>query len=127
MNNLNIAPRPGSHAPPLFLSNTTALETGTPLIISQKILHTPSDTLGKPTVRLDAEPKETPEPFPSALTLEDINSSPAEFPLAFAAMASAAFPIGMEPLELRKYGYNQSLGTVFEAKQVIHLFRWRSI
>jgi hypothetical protein len=106
---------------PLFLFNATAIETGTPFVISQSLLHVPTDSLGRSSARLDANLNEPPKLLPQAVTLEDINSSPAKFPLAFAAMASAAFPIGMEPVPLRKYGYDESSMRRYETDELIHL------
>ena len=39
--------------PPLFLFNTTALETGRPLVITQKVLNRSAPSAEKPTARLD--------------------------------------------------------------------------
>jgi hypothetical protein len=106
---------------PLFLFNATAIETGTPFVISQSLLHVPTDSLGRISARLDVNREEPPRLLPHAVTLEDINSSPAKFPLAFAAMASAAFPIGIEPLPVRKYGYKESVLQRYETDDLIHL------
>jgi hypothetical protein len=106
---------------PLFLFNATAIETGTPFVIAQSLLHVPGDSLGRSSVRLDAKLVEPPRLLPQAVTLEDINSSPAKFPLAFAAMASAAFPIGMEPVPVRKYGYDDYAMRRYETDDLIHL------
>jgi len=107
-------------ARPRFYFNATCLETGTPFVITQSILHLPSET----ALPLEAGLRHwlsaaspAPEtggrpwlgfPLPGALTLENINSSPAAFPLAYAAMASASFPVLQDPLLVRKYDYVKS-------------------
>lgn len=98
---------------PRFFFNTTCRETARPLIITQSVLH--RDLGGDPLRRLAKDPRmvwisnetandaELIQPFSHAATLEDLGSPPNKFPLAFAAMASAAFPGVFEPLPLRHY------------------------
>ena len=43
---------------PLFLFNTTSMETGTPLVLTQSILHLPAEGSARKTARLDVEPPE---------------------------------------------------------------------
>lgn len=107
-------------AQPRFFFNATCLETGTPFVITQSLLHLPSETalplemslrhwLSAAPSAPDTENRPWQDfPLPGALTLEDINSSPAKFPLAYAAMASASFPVLQDPLRVRKYDYVKS-------------------
>lgn len=118
---------------PRFYFNTTCLETGLPFILTQRIVHLPSDpgpenlrlwSLPR-TARLDLETEEQIEetannavrPFRHAHTLEEIKSSPAMFPVNFAAAASAAFPFASEPLQLRVYGLRMSQVAGSEAEK----------
>jgi hypothetical protein len=116
---------------PRMFFNATVLETGYPFIFTKRLMHLPLDSVERRTVRLDVEvdrrlaiQKEgsivataappvnhaleirQPKPLAQAITLEELNSSPARFPLAYAVMASAAFPIGIEPLRIVKFGYD---------------------
>lgn len=109
---------------PRFFFNATLLEIGSPFVITQRILHLPSDKGYEATSRLDLN-KPSPlwlkKPLGHAFTLEEINSSPARFPLAYAAVASAAFPIGMEPMGLRVYGYDPNNLRMFPTNQLVRL------
>lgn len=98
---------------PHFFFNATCRETARPLIFTRSVLH--RNLTGDPLTRLaedplkrwiggePATPAELAEPFRHAATLEDLGSPPHRFPLAYAAMASAAFPGVFEPLALRHY------------------------
>jgi len=118
---------------PLFFFNATSLETGLPFAFTQRIIHLPikNPVLTK-TARLDLafmaniqseDETETErlyrlrKPLGGTTTLEELNSSPADTPLAFAALASAAFPIGLEPLTLTKYGYDPVNQVVYESPE----------
>lgn len=106
---------------PLFLFNTTALESGRPFVFSQSILHAPSSDAGRITARLDLNPDTSrARPLNSGHTLEDIGSSPGAFPLAVAAAASAAFPFGVEPVPLRRYQFDGD-GNAYATDQQIHV------
>lgn len=117
---------------PRFFFNATALETGLPFVFTQRLLQLPlkSPLLSK-TARLDVNLQQSAEKKPDILrltrplgaltTLEDLNSSPADTPLAFAAIASAAFPLGFEPLALSKYGYDPTEQRVYESAETLHV------
>ena len=101
---------------PRFYFNATCLESGTPFILTQRLVHLPSERPPRPTARLTELLEEEKHggnvclpsptiPLGHALTLENFNSSPGRFPLAYAAMASAAFPIGTDPLPIRTYRF----------------------
>lgn len=108
-------------ARPRFFFNTTCRETARPLILTQSVLH--RNLNGDPLARLaedplkrwianePAPPAELAEPFRHAATLEDLGSPPNRFPLAYAAMASAAFPGVFEPVALRHYLYASNAPT----------------
>jgi hypothetical protein len=113
---------------PRFFFNATALETGLPFVFTQRIMQLPAkNPLFNSTVRLDilldersreAESEKLfhlRRPLGKITTLEDLNSTPADMSLAFAAMASAAFPLGFEPLVLTKYGYDPVKQHVYES------------
>ncbi len=87
---------------PRIFFNTTALQTGLPLVITQRLMHLRTEPVER-TARLDLGLKDPHQPLGVASTLEEMNSSPANFPVAYAAMASAAFPIGLDPLKIGKY------------------------
>lgn len=109
---------------PRFFFNATLLDIGTPFVMTQRIFHLPSDQGYEATARLDLNKPPLlwlKKPLEHAFTLEEINSSPARFPLAYAAVASAAFPIGMEPMGLRVYGYDPNVLRVFPTDQLIRL------
>ena len=114
---------------PRFFFNATALETGTPFVFTQSFLHFPRDERATQTVRLDITPtsnlvekeKQNLKPLSTGFTLEEINSSPTGFPLAYAALSSAAFPIGLEPLEIVKYGYNPATQSIYQTEERLHL------
>ncbi|OAI03760.1 hypothetical protein A1332_15255 [Methylomonas methanica] len=95
---------------PIFLFNATDLSSGAPFVFTQRYIHIPFPQKFNQTARLDLynfnrDPQEVIARPLRAATLEDINSSPASMPSAVAAMASAAFPLGIEPVELIKFGY----------------------
>jgi hypothetical protein len=117
---------------PRFYFNATSLETGAPFVLTQRVTHLPSMAGSRQTARLDvsarpgkhdltAECREASKPISHATTLEEINASSARFPVAYAAMASAAFPVGIEPIALQKYAYARSMGDVFSTEHVLHL------
>lgn len=109
-------------ARPLFLFNTTALETGSPMVLTQRALHLPIDEPPIRSERLDVAVPERPrKPLGHALTLEELNSSPARFPLAYAAVASAAYPVGVEPLPVRRYAYDPDSGQVTRTSDSLRL------
>jgi hypothetical protein len=81
-----------SPAYPRFLLNATAQQTGQPFVLTQHVIW--------PLEQSDARSSRAPKP---PLTLEQLGSSPTQFPLAYAAMASAAFPVATQPVELRRY------------------------
>jgi hypothetical protein len=60
-------------------------------------------------------------PLHDSLLLEDIGSSPAKFPLAYAAMASAAFPVGLDPIPVRKHDYVPSEQAYRRSGTLLHL------
>jgi hypothetical protein len=110
---------------PRFLFNSVILESGTPLVITQSLAQLPLSEPPHRTARIDFWPGDlfpvvTPDehhaatlarPFRHSLTLEDLGTTPVSFPLASAAMASAAFPVGFEPIKVRKYHFLQSSHT----------------
>lgn len=114
---------------PRFFFNATSLETGIPFVFTQSIINLPQEEITDRTARIDIQ--EPPNSFlnkkfklkslPTAFTLEEINSSPKGFPLAYAALASAAFPIGLEPLEILKYGYDPGYQEVYQTAERLHL------
>jgi hypothetical protein len=117
---------------PRFYFNATSLETGAPFVLTQRLTHLPSMAGSRQTVRLDvsarpgsddapAECRDASKPIRHATTLEEINASSARFPVAYAAMASAAFPVGIEPIALQKYAYARSMGEVFRTEHALHL------
>jgi len=97
---------------PRFYFNATCRDTCRPFIFTQSVIH--RDLSGDPMERLAPDPllrwlEHAPtnplprEPFLHASTMEDLGSAPGRFPLAYAAMGSAAFPGVFEPLPLRCY------------------------
>lgn len=109
---------------PRFFFNAVALETGTPFVITQRIQHLPSEPRPEWTARVDLPhgPVYDPaRPLGHSLTLEDLGSSSALFPLPYAAMASAAFPPVMEPLELRYYGLDGKREKMVSTRRSVHL------
>lgn len=116
---------------PRVFFNATALETGSAFVFTKKLIHLPSDVIEKRTARLDnridlnhdnrRRVEYAARPIPGAFTLEELNSSPADFPAAYAAMASAAFPIGLQPLELRKFGFDPGNRIVYPSDQKISI------
>jgi len=100
-------------ARPRFFFNATALETGAPFVLTQNIMNLPAGKLPRRATRLDIPALHNQaddfRPLRHSLTLEEIGSSPGRFPLAYAAATSAAFPAGVEPLQLRNYDYREVL------------------
>ena len=106
---------------PRFFFNATCRETARPFIFTQSVLH--RNLGGDPLSGLDADPiirwieggKTTNrfEPFRYASTLEDLGSPPNRFPLAYAAMASAAFPGVFDPLWLNCYRLSPTNSSCF--------------
>jgi hypothetical protein len=98
---------------PSFFFNATALETGAPFVLTQNVMNLPAGKLPRRATRLDVPPlydqADDFRPLRHSLTLEEIGSSPRRFPLAYAAAASAAFPAGVEPLQVRRYDYREGL------------------
>jgi hypothetical protein len=98
---------------PRFYFNATCTESGRSIVFTQSVLH--RDLSGDPVARLpsdplldwaegrDVEEQSRSEPLSSATTLEDLGSSTAAFPLAYAVFASAAFPGVFQPLQLQKF------------------------
>jgi hypothetical protein len=101
----DIPPRPS------FFFNATALETGSPFVLTQNVMNLPGGKLPRRSTRIDRPPLHNQaddfRPLRHSLTLEEIGSSPGRFPLAYAAAASAAFPAGVEPLQVRRYDYRE--------------------
>jgi hypothetical protein len=89
---------------PRFFFNATILETGQPIVLTQR-----PDNLCPPPrswapvglgIGDEVQCKDRCRPICNALTLEDIGVSSQRFPLAYAAAASAAYPVGVEPLRV---------------------------
>lgn len=111
---------------PRFFFNATCLETGLPFVFTQRYLHLPSDEGPSKSVRFDlaceAQRQNTVTvPLQSTTTLEELNSSPASVSLAYAAMASAAFPVGLEPLMLKKFGFYPGRQVTYETSERLHV------
>lgn len=130
----------GLPAEPRFLFNTTILENGQPLVLTQRMYHLYGLDDGndfRTTSQLDVildqtrslarqSSSESPSAAASAalnevLTLEDIGSSPARFPLAHAAAASAAYPVGLQPVEVRVHSFDRTRQRMYPTAQVLHL------
>ncbi len=116
---------------PRFFFCATGTATGAPFVFTQHMVHLPSErVLELPTAQEDlllvgyAPPKPARKLYPlfNALTLEDLNSSPARFPISMAAMTSAAFPGMLDPVALCTYGYSQDKKKVYQARQKMMLF-----
>jgi predicted acylesterase/phospholipase RssA len=111
---------------PRFYFNATALETASPFVITRNISQLPIGHPVAPVVRVDHPDfdelcRQQRRPFCHSLTLEDLASSPAAFPLAYAAAASAAYPAGFEPVPLRKYQFDRTKGQIEETTLDLHL------
>jgi hypothetical protein len=108
---------------PRFFFNAVALETGAPFVLTQRIQQLPSDYRPVWTARIDVPhgARDRARPLVSSLSLEDLNSSPALFPLTYAAMASASFPPVMEPLEVRRYGLDEDAEEMYATEHKVHL------
>jgi len=114
---------------PRVCFNSTLLETGLPFMFTQRYVHAFPEKPYEQTVRLDlvgsndnqvSETKRQFRPFKST-TLEDINSSPESTELAYATVASAAFPIMLEPFEVMKYGYRPVKQEIYATSDRLHL------
>jgi hypothetical protein len=116
-------------AAPRFYFNATTLETGHPFVLTQRVTNArprcripdeyPCRARHRPirvpmrSARFDLHPAlpggdqppthDPRRPLRSGFTLEDFGGSPGNFALAYAAVASAAFPLGVEPLTVAKY------------------------
>jgi len=109
---------------PRFFFNAVAVETGAPFVFTQRIQQLPSDYRPVWTARIDVPEdgvRDRARPLVSSLSLEDLYSSPALFPLTYAAMASAAFPPVMEPLEIRRYGLDGDAEEMYPTEHTLHL------
>jgi hypothetical protein len=109
---------------PRFFFNSVVVETGAPFVLTQRVQHLPSLHRPSWTARVDlphGELRDPARPLISSLTLEELNASSALFPLAYAALASAAFPPVMEPLELRYYGLDADAHEMVATKRSLHL------
>jgi hypothetical protein len=98
-------------ARPRFLFNAVEVRHGVPFVITQRVMNMSSEVPQRWTARIDLpryEAHDPARPFLRTLTLEDLNSSPGRFPIAYAAMASAAFPPVMEPLQARRFRRDSS-------------------
>ncbi len=114
---------------PRFFFNATLSQNGRPMVFTNALIH-----------GFQEEPRNLPEipnplerwlqdgdladnfstvPLPYATTLEDIGSSPARFPVAYAAMASAAFPVAFDPLPLTYYGSARSPGSAHHRVSIV--------
>jgi Patatin-like phospholipase len=116
---------------PQFYFNATCLESGRPFVFTRSAVHSvprPDEPLVDP---LDcwisgqkASPGKTDELLPFAVTLEDVGSAPKDFPIAYAVLASAAFPGVFEPLPLRVYSSRSLNGATLSPesrKQIVRL------
>lgn len=109
---------------PRFFFNSTCLDTGRRFVFTQSVVHRPGESQQPNVVRFDHHDDTLTlpsSPLEGAHTLEDIASDPAEFPLAYAAVASAAFPIGVQPLTLRRYHYARSSKEVYVSNQLLKI------
>jgi len=100
---------------PRFFINATCVESRMPFVFTQSTIHLESDL--NPLSGVAYNPSSDwlqldlsrdfqaiqPNPLIHASTLEDIGSSPSQFPLSYAVMASAAFPFIFNPLYLRNH------------------------
>ena len=112
---------------PRFFFNGTSLETGLPFVFTQSVINFPQDQIQPHTVRLDLLrqlqedhiKQNQIKPIASGYTLEEIGTAPSSFPLAYAAMGSAAFPLGIEPLKLAIYQYDQRQMSMFASSNAL--------
>jgi hypothetical protein len=103
---------------PRFFFNAAEATSGTSFVLTRNVINLPAPMAADGLASIDREP--SPErgtaaglrPLIHSLTLEDIGSSPAQFPLAVAAVASAAFPIGFEPIRIRRFRANPAKQTM---------------
>ncbi|AEJ00410.1 hypothetical protein Nit79A3_0531 [Nitrosomonas sp. Is79A3] len=110
-------------ATPRIFFNSTNLETGLPFVFTQRYVNLPNKKEFIRTVRHDLHDENGNKnvALQTASTLEEINSTPKKMPLAYAAMASAAFPLGLQPLRLIKYGYRPVQQELYETSERIHV------
>jgi hypothetical protein len=94
---------------PRLFFNATAQQTGRPFVLTQRVVWEPA----LPGVPQGSSTDQAPH------TLEEVGSSPGSFPLAYAAMASAAFPVATQPVELRRYAVEDQ--TVIRTEDVVKL------
>ena len=111
---------------PRFYFNAVCQEAGAPFVITQSLLHLPSEFPQTTAVadwdaRAPAADPSRLAPLHDSLLLEDIGSSPAKFPLVYAAMASAAFPVGLDPIPVRKHDYVPSEQVYRRSGTLLHL------
>lgn len=106
---------------PRFYFNAVCHETASLFVLTQSLLHLPSEVPRSRPDDADGAPPHRRPPFHDVLLLEDIGSSPGALPLAYAAMASAAFPIGLDPLPVRKYDYVPARGAYRRSSTILHL------
>lgn len=118
---------------PRFYFNATALELGLPLVLTQRLTNLPPRADSSLSSRLDLVSSitrdgisgcpdcERTRPLRHAVTLEELGSSPGSFRAAYAAVASAAFPFGVEPLLVRKYQLSRNRGKFDDTEDPISL------
>lgn len=118
---------------PRFLFNSVLTPYGTPFVFSQMLMNLPFGSPPERTARLDVRPGEEfaadshaaeaamlqARPLRHSLMLEDLNSAPSQFPVAWAALASAAYPVGFEPVRLLRYRYDRSTGSVVPTDTIV--------
>lgn len=75
---------------PRFFFGATCVELNAPFLITQSIMSRPGES-GEEQM------------LPSFMRLEDIGAAPSQFPLSYAAMTSAAFPVGFDPIPITVY------------------------
>lgn len=114
---------------PRFLFNASLLETGKQFTFTQTPINLKVNSLHTQSARLDLEIlhdvnnndiSNILKPL-QATTLEEINSSAKSTPLPFAVMASAAFPIFIEPMEIIKYGIDPVSQDIYRTEDRLHL------
>jgi hypothetical protein len=107
---------------PLFLFNTTSLEAARPVILTQRIVNLTSEEMGRQEIDLGGgsslrtRSPTVARPLYRGITLEELGIDPMRFPLPVAAAASAAFPLGIEPVVLHRFGYDAD-GEHYETSQ----------
>jgi len=112
---------------PRIYFNTTALDTGVPFVITRNVTQLPTPGSSYRTARVDRvqsgckKQDLTYRPLCQSSSLEDIASSPGQFPLAAAIMASAAFPVGFKPIELHRYQWDPVEERIYSSSDRIQL------